>query len=392
MRQLAAAREALAANDIPTARKLLQACQKASPRSAEVQYLAGQAARRDGALDEARERLNNAAQLGWVPEAISFERALLAVQQGEGEGYLGTLHRWVEEHHPEASRILEILVPYYLLRFQVHDASWAARAWVEAEPERAQAWVSKGMVAERQRNATEAIEAFRRAVELNPQADEARLMLVRWLLEKNQPEEAGKHLALLVDHRPSDSQVLYFLARQQTAQGEASAARQTLERLLAAHPKHAGALAERGRLKLAAGEVVEAEADLLRAAELAPYERDILYQLTLCLRRLNKDTEARTVEKRRLALEADLDRLGKITQDIARSPGDPELRREAGEICLRQGRIPDGLNWLNSALRENPRHPATHRTLAQHYQMRGQVELARRHAQLAGMAPSSGKE
>lgn len=388
-RRLNAAREALGRNDVPAAREAITQYLHRHPRSAEARFLAAQAARRDGALDAAGEHLRTAGQLGWVPEAVSLERALLAVQQGEGDGFLASLHRFVEEDHPEAVRILEVLVPFYLLRFQVHEAAWAVQQWIRREPERAAAWSSRGYVAERQRNPAEAIAAFRRAVELEPEADEARMHLARWLVDKNQPAEALGHLRTLRDHRPKDAQVLYYLARTEFSLGKKEEARRTLEDLLREHPQHAGGLAERGRLELSEGHLQPAERDLRKAAELSPSERDILYQLVLCLRRVGKDSEAEATDRRRLALEDDLDRLGKVTLAIAASPRDAELRRQAGEICLRHGRVTDGLNWLQSALREDPQHAATHRLLAEHYQRVGRLELARRHELLGGVSPGA---
>ena len=69
---------------------------------------------------------------------------------------------------------------------------------------------------------------------------------------------------------------------------------------------------------------------------------------------------------------------------ISREPTDPNPRREMGELFLRNERITEGIRWLNSALEIDPKHAATHRTLAEHYEKTGQKDLAQKHRAQAG--------
>jgi tetratricopeptide (TPR) repeat protein len=58
--------------------------------------------------------------------------------------------------------------------------------------------------------------------------------------------------------------------------------------------------------------------------------------------------------------------------------------RGVGELFLRNERITEGIRWLNSALEIDPKHAATHRTLAEHYEKTGQKDLAQKHRAQAG--------
>ncbi len=64
---------------------------------------------------------------------------------------------------------------------------------------------------------------------------------------------------------------------------------------------------------------------------------------------------------------------------MQRSPHDAGLHYELGMIAFRSGSPKEGLRWLESALREDPRHLPTHRSMALYYQKAGQAGRAARH-------------
>jgi Tfp pilus assembly protein PilF len=75
---------------------------------------------------------------------------------------------------------------------------------------------------------------------------------------------------------------------------------------------------------------------------------------------------------------------------IGRTPDDPKLRREAGLICLRYGKEPEGLRWLLSALEAAPRDEPTHAALADYYERQGDRRRAEAHRRLAGSGKDEG--
>ena len=79
-------------------------------------------------------------------------------------------------------------------------------------------------------------------------------------------------------------------------------------------------------------------------------------------------------------LQADGIRIRKIIQeDINKSPNDPALRTEIGNILLRAGSAPEGVHWLYSALRQAPTYVPAHRTLMAYFERIGQPERAAPH-------------
>ncbi|HZY90544.1 MAG TPA: hypothetical protein VFE78_37325, partial [Gemmataceae bacterium] len=72
------------------------------------------------------------------------------------------------------------------------------------------------------------------------------------------------------------------------------------------------------------------------------------------------------------------------THDMQRAPHDAALHCEAGVISLRMGSVTEGVRWLKSALKENPRYGPAHEALALFYERTGDRALAGRHRALAG--------
>lgn len=355
---LADGRSALETGDPEAARRHLDRCLAVWPASAEAHFLAGRAALRGGDLEEADRHLVEAARLGWPDGQLGTEREELDAacdRLGQVARTLGGEFRW-----PEADAV--------------------TRRWVGLRPENPAAWKLRGEVVERLRRLGEAVDALRRAVALAPADRQARSELARLLLETRlSADEAAGHLEWLVRTAPPDAATRVQLATCREAQGRPDEAVAILNAVVAEHPAHPAAFRARGRLELNRGHPQAAVPFLRRAAELDPSDPPTLYSLFLALQQAGLAGEAGEVEARWKRATADLARVAELGRAIARSPHDPELRREMGELFLRNGRDADALRWLESAIRERPDHAPTHRALAAYYDRTGKTDLAARH-------------
>jgi predicted Zn-dependent protease len=351
------------------------------PRSAEGHFLAGRTARRAGAADAATTHLDQAQELGWVPQAIDLERALLLAQRGDLARVERNLLIAIHHNHADTLLILEALVQGYLRTYRLSDALQYLDLWLEREPNNVQAHLWRGQVKERRNSLGEAVAAYRRAVELEPANDSARLALAQALVRSDQVEAAVEHFESLHQRQPENPEVLLGLAACRRGVGKTEEARQQLDALLAAHPRHVAALIERGKLALQTGQPAEAEDWLRKAVALAPFDRDASYNLYQCLIQRGRREEAQQLLTKVEKMEADFQQLADVTKRISASPNDPALRHEAGVILLRNGQDQEGLRWLVSALQEAPNHRETHQTLVEYYERTGQSSLAAQHRQ-----------
>jgi predicted Zn-dependent protease len=237
---------------------------------------------------------------------------------------------------------------------------------------------------ERLQNNTEALVSYRRAVEIDPDNDDARLQLAGQLAHTADVKEALAQFEYLRQKQGDTPPVLKGLAYCRRMMNQPEEAQRLLETVLNEHPRDWRALAERGRLALEYESAGAAEKWLRQAAAIVPHESDVTYSLCQCLRRLGKDQEAAEVLAKHERVEEELARMAKLSRDIATKPHDPALRCEAGLLLLRNGLESEGLRWLESALLEDSRHGPTHQALADYYQRTGDTERAEQHRRLAG--------
>lgn len=364
------------------ARGPLDECLKAWPTSGEAHFFAARAARRTGDLDAARTHLNEAAANGWSADAVGLERSLSRVQQGEFEAEEPYLAGLVAEGHPDAAVVLEVLTPLYYSRYQLEEAKACANKWTELRPDSAKAWGYRGEVYSRLRNPDVAIASFREAVRSDPSSRGARTRLAELMLDQKQPPAEVEDVLAPVPHEDPAAALQWIRCRE--AQGRLPEAVALADELLRRGPRTAAALLARGRLDVTRGRAAEAAPFLREAATLAPYDVDVQYALWQCLNEIGPPEEAKAAETRLKTLRDDLQRLRDLARRIVASPHDADLRREAGEVALRNGLETEGVRWLASALRERPDDAKTHRLLADYYSRANRPDLAEYHRARAG--------
>jgi tetratricopeptide (TPR) repeat protein len=390
---LAAARAALAGRDYPGARDQLQVYLALRPSDAEAHLLAARAEREIALLDALRpgwdsalqSHLQEARRLGADVDAVRFEAALTAALGGAPEAERYVLGRATGDG-PDAICALETLVRVNLDNHQFGHARRCADRLLNLDPNNARALFWRGLILESQLHFEPELADYRRALELAPDLDAARLRLAGCLVVLNRHAEAASHYRWLLERRPDDREVLLGLATCCNASGEFGEAAAHLQRLLALDPENGPALLLGGRAAYALGRAGEAEAWLQKGLARSPYDAPAYYTLSRCLRERGDLAGASRAQARADELTADWKRAHELTARIARQPNDAGLRCQAGELLLRLGQESLGLNWLHSALQIEPGQRAAHQALATYYEQKGDHVRATEHRRLAGIA------
>ncbi len=161
--------------------------------------------------------------------AVEMARALS--REGAGDDVISVLEEWTE-NHPDDTDSLLALGEYYGAMDREQDAIDAYRRVIEAEPDSVRglnnlAWLL------RERAPDEALTHAERAVELQPDNPAVRDTLGMVLLAQGQPEQAQEHLRRAVDSAPDSPTLRYHLARALAEAGQDDEARRHLERALA---------------------------------------------------------------------------------------------------------------------------------------------------------------
>jgi tetratricopeptide (TPR) repeat protein len=364
---LHAAEADLRAYHNPQAVRHLQTCLRVWPDSPEVLLLSARAARRAGSYDEAERFLEKYRQARGVDDAGSFEQLLLSAER-DADQAAAVCRRRVEQDDPAAPLILEALARGYLRQYRLVEARFCLDRWLQKQPDNPQALSMEGQFHLDYEHAPDrALDSYRRAVELDPDHEEARQGLAIVLLETKSFAEALPHLETLHRRYPDGLRVQVGLAECRDALGEPDAAQRLVDDILARQPDYAPALAVKGQLAVERGQYDEAEKWLRQAVSRAPADHRARYSLTLCLMQSGQSEEAKRSEAELRVWEEDAKRFNEIvTRDMVKNPQDPELHFQLGRLLLRSGHREEGLRWLRSALRLDPGYEPARQALKEY--------------------------
>jgi Tfp pilus assembly protein PilF len=381
-----AAERAEERRDFAAARDHLEPYLAAYPDSGPAHFLAARNARRDGHPDEAVSHLEACRQMHYRPQDVDLERVLLKVQRGERlDDYL---RERVEHNDPESVLILEVLADVYLRNYRLWDALWGLDRYLELRPADVKALVGRAFVWEKLNSFADAERDYRRALEIDPDNDAARLRFADLLLNRRgTPDQAAPEYERLRERDPDNPAYLLGVAGCRRKAGRLGEARQLLATLLRQHPHYPGALTEMGRVALDDGQPAEAIDWLHKAIQAAPTDRVAYSTLLNCLRLTGREQEERDCRVVLERLDADLKRIDELTRAALGRPYDPDLRCELGILFLRNGEEAEGRRWLGLALEQDPGHNGAHRALAEHFEAKGKPDLAAPHRRFVPKEP-----
>jgi tetratricopeptide (TPR) repeat protein len=364
-----AARAELERYHNPQAIRHLQSCLAVWPDDPEALLLAARAARRARAYPDADVCLEKYQRTRGCDAAASFEQLLLTAERNVDQ-VAPLCRRHVEEKHRDAPLILEALTRGYLRQYRLPEARFCLDRWLKRQPDNPQALCLQGeLQLDYERASDRALASYRRAVQLDPEHEDARQGLAIALLETKNFAAAARHLEHLSRCQPENLRLRVGLAECRHGLGEGAEAVRLVDRVLAEAPRYAPALTLRGRLALDAQQFAAAETWLRRAVALAPGNHQARYSLMVCLHRNGKDEEARRQKQKLKEMEEGVKRFNEIvTRDMIQRPHDAALHYTLGRLLLRSGHQPEGLRWLQSALRLDPQYAPARKALAEYYQ------------------------
>lgn len=354
--------------------------------SASTHFLAARTARRAGLYEEAEQHLKESEKLegnaSGASLAIKLEHLLLMAQYGKISEVEEVLWSYVKKEKPETPLILEAMAHGYKRMLRLGTAMRCLKMLLEREPDNVEGLVLRGWIQEAGAEPEEAIKDYRRALAVDPERDDAHLGLARILvLQNDNLQEARAHYEYVIARHQENTDALVGLGEVYWALGEPEKARPIFDALVAKDSSNSRALAGLGDLTLAAGDATEGEALLRRAVAADPGNAEAHYKLYLCLGpQSGREAETAAQGETYRRVETDRKRLAELaSKEMTRTPNDPKLHYEMGDIYLRNGKPEVGVRWLYSALKLDPTHQPSHQALYDYYKRTGQVEKAEQH-------------
>lgn len=382
--QATRARKELAKGHNAAAQRHLAKALAVFPNDSRLLLLSARVARRSGATDEASALLNQVElQVGHDEESV-LERLLLRATMGEVEAVEQQLAARSNQGGAESELAREGLVTGLITRFRWSDAQERLAEWLAKNPKSTSALVLSGKLEENRQGIEPAMALYRRALELDPDHDEARLRLASLLVNNHRGEEALGLVETLAKSLPDNPEALTLRVRVLALCGRSAESRAALADCLNKHPDYPSALLEQGAQALVDGDEEMATRVLKRAIELDPGNLVARNQYTFALARTGKQEEAAKARSDADRLKADLERITVlIGGPLQQRPYDPDIHHEIAQIALRSGQVKEALEWFERALRVAPGHVPTHRVLAVLYHELDKPVLSARHRALA---------
>jgi tetratricopeptide (TPR) repeat protein len=383
---LRAATDALERRDTEEAQRQLQQCLHYRPRDPRAHFLLARTARMNNELDQAQAELTACEHLqndkpDFALGDIRLEWALVEAQQGKLLDVEPYLRRRIRERHPDLLFILDVVTWQLMWSWRLEEARACLDIWLHEQPDSYEAHVRHGWVAEHRFQKEQALQDYRHALEIDPVQDFVRLRVAEILVQINHAEEALPEIEAVCRRQSDNRDAILCHARCLRALGREQEAIPLLDNLLTRNANDAQAMAERGIVALGQGHLDQAEGLLRRAVAQDPLNRQINYNLLQCLKRLGKTEETKAIEAQLAKTDASLDRLDKLVVEVMKSPHNANLRYEAGMIFLQNGFTNEGVYWLETALKEDPRQRLSHQALADHYARARDKERAAWHNQ-----------
>jgi tetratricopeptide (TPR) repeat protein len=379
--QWRAAEVALSQEQPAEARARLGFCLAIWPRSPDVHLRAARAARLAGDIEGAESHLNRCLQLqNGATEGVQLEFLLLRVQGGEVDELAPVLIDTVEKGHPEAPIILQTLARGYILRLRYKPGYACLSRWIELYPDAVKAYQWRGWVLERLNNHQGATKDYHRALELAPDLFPVRLRVAEMLLEDKQAPEALPHLERLYRQAPNDPHVQARLGMCRFLQGRAEEARQLMEAAVVHLPRDPALLVHLAKLDLQEGRAAEAERWLRVILKTEASDTEALYVMVSALQVQGRSEESAAVLKDYERASALVERINKLLTEVADSnTARADDYAEMGSKLIQIGREQLGEYWLQQALEREPDHQPAHKALADHYEKKGDQEMAATH-------------
>jgi len=369
------------------ARSHLDACLRIWPANESAHVLAARAARRTGDYDAAERYLRDAPRPDDKPSPdVVLEWALLTAVKGDLLEVEEFLRARALKDPATAPLVWEALAEGNTRMYGARAAVDILDHWLAADPDNPRAHFLRGNV-HRQGNASKSIADYHRAVELDPDNDEARWWLAVELQEAGQFHETLPLLEQLRARGWPDRDLRVRIAHALDRVGRTPEARDLLDAVLADNPDAGFALRVRGQLELTAGDLPAAEKWLREAVRVLPHDYRTRYALAQCLQHESKTEEAGEVQSVAEQLKARSEQLAELrTRKMPVRPHDPALHCEMGVLLDLLGYTDMAEKWLYSALHEDPDYRPAHAALADFYDrhQRDPAKAAEHRAQARG--------
>jgi cellulose synthase operon protein C len=232
---------------------------------------------------------------------------------------------------------------------------------IAKSPKDYEAWKLKGDLLRISRDKlTDALAAYRKAVESKPDFLAAHSAVVTVLLQQGNLTEAAAQVAQIVKFAPNHPQTKYLEAQLAYQKKDFKLARDQAQLVLKATPNNVQGLLLAGAIELQLNSLLQAEAYLSKAVQAEPGFAPARRQLVVTYLRLGQSAKA----------------MATLLPALSQEDIDPELLTVAGETYLQNGDLKRAEEFFTKASQQNPKDAAKRTSLALTHLISGKAQAA----------------
>jgi len=380
--QLLNIQAAIDREDLSQARFLLQKLLLRNPVDAECIYLLGSVARRQGDFLTFRNCMELAESHNYSANKIEFQQKLYDIQTGKtdpaqqpellSKGDQGVENAVISDS--VAAQIYQAIAYGHLANYRLKEAWEASKFWLQWQPNSIAAHLLMADIYERIEDPANAIKELEAILAIDSSHPGARAKLGELLIDVNRINEALNYLSGLVKEQIVTANIQIDYAEALLRSGQSEEAKKALQdafQMGLGRQERAKASSTRGRIHMEEGKWEAAAADLLVAIEIAPDDYASHISLSNTLTRLGQLELADQYRERGTTLlqsaNENFRKIQEVLAQIIERPTDPGLRTSVGKMMIEQGKVPEGLRWIETALQYDPNYAPALEIVRQYY-------------------------
>ena len=337
---------------------------------AEVHFLTARLERRRGDYDQMNAFLEQAEAEGYDSVMIQRERILAAAQAANLELAQPKLPELLNDPRGDEREICEAYIIGFL-QFQQHSAALQlVDAWQNDFPEDARPHFLQGVIEKSLFNHKEAEEAYRKALEIDPEYYQAALDIADVLLTLKDTERAIQYLKMAEEH--PDFRVDSYTAQAHCLRmlGRDEQAEQILRVVISEYPEHMSASIELGRILVETNRPKEGIAILEPIIKRDPRNTDARHMMAMGLRSLGDLNKAQEHFDYVEEVKENLADANQIAQRIGSGKESIDQRLEIAEKFWTYGSEQEAMIWMRSAYQLDSLYLPTLEFMKRYYEVK----------------------
>jgi len=275
--------------------------------------------KQQGRLEDARQTLDQAAQIPPISVPLLLDLAHVANDQKDYTGALGYLAH-ARELEPNNASIHFFWGMVCVQMNLAEEAYQALKKAVALDPNNAYYNYAMGAVASDREDAEEAIPYFQKYCQLKPHDPRGQLALGAAYFASHDDDRAQKVIAPIAGNPQTAAGAHYYLGRIANHQGDYPKALAQLEMALKIHPDYSDAYAERGLVHLKQKDYPKSQEDLQKALEINPDNFTANLNLMILYQRTNDPRAAAQAKRFERVRDERADRMKEFLRTIEVRP------------------------------------------------------------------------